>query len=213
MINPKFVMLDCDGVLVDSEPATNQVLSDNLTGYGFPVSQEDCIRLFVGGTLAGVGDYVRDQGVALPDHWVDEIYEQAFEALSKGVPLFPGVVEFLDMLDARGIGYCIISNGPLPKMKITLGPSGLIDRFGDRIYSAHDPGPAKPEPGMLIRAAKDAGVSTSDCIMVDDSANGLMAANAASVHAIAFIVDGHPTPKVPFDTLVNGFDALANLIE
>ncbi len=212
MKTPKLIMLDCDGVLVDTEPTTNQALADNLSGYGMTVTAQDCIEMFVGGTLPGVGDIVRAKGITLPETWVEEIYEAVFESLRAGVPTFPGVMAFLDAADQAGIETCVISNGPMAKMEISLGPSGLWDRMAGRIYSCHEHGPAKPDPGMLLSAAKRFGAEPSECIMVDDSVSGLTAGKRAGATTVAFTPDGDPLPKTTFDHHVNGFYALKDLI-
>ena len=58
-MKPDLILLDCDGVIVDSEPITNAVIAHNLSGYGLHLYPEECMQMFVGGTLAGVGDRVR----------------------------------------------------------------------------------------------------------------------------------------------------------
>ena len=53
-MSPKLVIFDCDGVLVDSEVVSNQVLADSLARYGLSVTLEQCLDQFVGGTIEGV---------------------------------------------------------------------------------------------------------------------------------------------------------------
>jgi len=127
-----------------------------------------------------------ERGATLPDGWLDDIYAQVFAALREGVMVFDGVFDLLDLLDANGIAYAIASNGPIAKMEISLGPSGLWDRFGDRIYSGHVHGKPKPAPQMLWHACKVAGVAPSDAVMIDDTTAGTRAADAAGIRAIGF---------------------------
>ena len=63
------IIFDCDGVLVDSEPLSNQILVDNLAGYGLILSVEDSVGFFLGGTMAGVHARARQMGADLPDDW------------------------------------------------------------------------------------------------------------------------------------------------
>jgi len=84
-------------------------------------------------------------GAVLPDDWVDQLYQDIFAALGKGVPVFDGVFDLLNALDTAGIATAIASNGPMRKMEITLRPTQLWDRFAPRIYSGHDYAP-KPAP-------------------------------------------------------------------
>lgn len=187
------VIFDCDGVLVDSEPITNALLAENLCGYGLPVTPEDCKALFVGGTMAGVGEEVRRKGIPLPDDWVDAIYRQMYARLADGTPLIPGVVALLDHLDRIGTRYCVASNGSERKMRITLGQNGLWERFQGRVFSAHALGTAKPDPGLFLAAAARMGADPSGCVVVEDSRNGVTAAMRAGMRCLAYVPKGNGT--------------------
>ncbi|WP_099826983.1 HAD family hydrolase [Oceaniglobus indicus] len=169
------VIFDCDGVLVDSEPVTTRILMENLARHGLYLSEDQVDQMFTGGTIAGAGETVRARGIDLPGDWLESIYADIYDALRAGVPVLDGVTEFLDALDAAGVGYAVGSNGSEEKMQITLGQSGLIERFAGRIYSAHTYGVAKPDPALYQRAASDAGVPPGRCAVIDDSPAGCTA--------------------------------------
>jgi HAD superfamily hydrolase (TIGR01509 family) len=180
------VIFDCDGVLVDSEPITNRILIRSLAAHGLVVDETEAVALFVGGTIAGVGKRAQELGADLPADWVTTIYEEMYATLRQGVPLIPGVVAVLDALDARGIPYAVASNGSLEKMRITLGQTGLWDRFEQHMLSAHIEGVAKPDPELFLRAARRIGVEPADCTVVEDSAPGAKAAKAAGMRCIGY---------------------------
>ncbi len=188
-MTPKLVIFDCDGVLVDTEPVTDKVLSDSLTAHGLPVAPQEVHQLFAGGTMQGVMETSRAKGADLPDDWLDDIYAQVFAKLREGVPVVPGVIDLLDLLETRGVAVAVASNGPMQKMEISLGPSGLWDRLAGRIYSReqHEP---KPGPGMLLHAMKVADVSPDETVMIDDMPAGWHAAHAAGVRALAYVAEG-----------------------
>ena len=184
------VIFDCDGVLVDSEPLANLVLIDNLAGYGLNVSLEDSHKMFVGGTMAGVGQRAREMGADLPDDWLDEIYEAVFDRLRAGVDPMPGVVDLLDRLDAEGIPYCVASNGPPEKMRITLGQNGLWERFEANMVSAHTHGVAKPDPRLYLIAAEPFGVTPDRAVVIEDSRSGVRAATGAGMRCLGLVPEG-----------------------
>ncbi len=186
---PQLVIFDCDGVLVDTEPTTDQILSQDLTARGLPIAPHDVHALFAGGTMQGVMETARAKGADLPDDWLDHIYGQVFDALRRGVPVIPGVIDLLDLLEDRGIAVAVASNGPMQKMEISLGPSGLWDRLAGRIYSREDHEP-KPKPGMLLHAMKVADASPDRTVMIDDMPAGWTAAQAAGVRGLAYVADG-----------------------
>lgn len=211
-MTPDLILLDCDGVIVDTEPTTNAAMAKNLAQYGMQVTAQDCIDMFVGGTIAGVGDQIREMGVPIPDDWADQMYQDMFAALRAGVDVFPGVFEFLDLAAEKNIPVCVISNGPLDKMKITLNPHGLWDRLDGRIYSGHTKGNAKPDPGMLIEAMDRFGADPTKTWMVDDSKSGLTAGIRAGVQTFAFVPSDAHLPDVAFSHRVFGFPDLSKFL-
>lgn len=190
-MTPELVIFDCDGVLVDSEPATDVVISDFLNHHGLPVTPAEVHRLFVGGTMQSVGEEAMRRGATLPDGWLDQLYGAVFDRLRAGVPVIAGVTELLHRLEQAGIRVAIASNGPVEKMKITLRPAGLWDRFAPHIYSGHDHGP-KPAPDMILRIMADAGVTSGKTVMIDDSAPGCRSAQAAGIACFGYVADGDP---------------------
>lgn len=186
-MTPHLVIFDCDGVLVDTEGPTSHVISDNLAGYGLIIPPEKVDTLFTGGTMQAVGATARDLGADLPEHWIDEIYDAIFARLSQGVRVLDGLFDILDQLDARDIPHFVASNGPMQKMRITLTPSGLWDRFGGdtggRILSREDHKP-KPDPAMILHALARTGADPTQTVLIDDSPTGCQAALNAGIRCI-----------------------------
>lgn len=186
----ELVIFDCDGVLIDSEPIGTAIMADDLANHGLNISPQDCAALFVGGTMQSAMDQAIARGADLPADWVQRINGKIADRLSQGVPVLPGLWDVLRVLDARGIGVAIASNGPQGKMRASLGPSGLWDYFAGRIHSGHDDGHPKPHPHMLIKAAAQADVPPERCVMIDDNIQGIRAAHAAGIVAVGLAADG-----------------------
>jgi HAD superfamily hydrolase (TIGR01509 family) len=187
MKRPGYVIFDCDGVLVDSEPAAVQLLAESFSRHGLPMTPAEIDLHFVGGTMAGAGQKARDMGARLPATWVEDTYEELYARLAAGTPLIDGIERVLDRLDAAGIGYAVGSNGSQRKMGITLGQHpALMARLAGRLYSGQDLLMTKPDPGMFLRIAADAGVDPAACAVVDDSASGVRAGVAAGMRTLGF---------------------------
>lgn len=184
------VIFDCDGVLVDSEIVSNRALIDNLARYGLQLSLEQSMELFVGGTMVGVADKARSLGAGLPDDWVNEIYTETYAMLRQGVEPVAGIPYLLDLLDERGIAYCVASNGSDEKMQITLGQNGLWDRFEGKRFSAHRFGVAKPDPDLFELAARQMGATASSCVVIEDSQSGVLAASRAKMRCLGYVAHG-----------------------
>ncbi|MCY6381083.1 HAD family hydrolase [Hoeflea prorocentri] len=178
---PALVIFDCDGVLVDTEMAINEVMSANLARYGLQLTPAACLALFKGGRMTDAMTQSRKMGAALPDSWIDEIYEEMHARLEAGVAAVEGIHEVIGRLDQRGIDLCVASNGSEKKMSISLGHAGLWDRFQDVLFSAHTHGVAKPDPGLFQLAAERFGVAAGHCVVVEDSVPGVRAARAAAM--------------------------------
>lgn len=185
------VIFDCDGVIVDSEGPLNELVAASLTKHGLPITPEECHERFVGGTMYQLRDRAVAAGAALPDDWINTMYATIFERMRQGVEVSKGFVDLIDELESKGIKIAVASNGPMDKMRASLGASGLFDRLHDRIFSAHDHGTAKPEPDLLRIAANAAGVTVDRCIMIDDSPAGAQAARAAKIRFYGFAEHGN----------------------
>ena len=206
---PELVIFDCDGVLVDSEPATNQLLAENLTANGLPISRDEAISLFVGGTMKSVMIKAREMGADLGDEWLDEIYEAMFERLAEGLPPIPHLDRVFTAIDMAGLRTCVASNGPMRKMEITLTGAGLSERFEGRIFSAHEVGIAKPDPGLFLHAAREMGVDPERCVVIEDSASGVRAAQGAGMRCFGYTADTDPAKLTPFGAIP--FSSMAEL--
>lgn len=186
-MTPRAVIFDCDGVLVDSEPAAFDLLAEDLAAHGLPLPRAEMERIFIGGTIAGVHVKARSLGAALPDGWVSEFYDRLYARLAEGTPLVPGVLDLLDALDAAGIPYAVGSNGSDRKMQVTLGQHpGLLDRFQDRLFSGQTLGAPKPAPDLYLQAARALGQHPSDCVVIEDSPTGASAAAAAGIPCFGY---------------------------
>lgn len=185
------VIFDCDGVLVDSEGPLGEVVADDLRSRGFDITPQDFHDRFVGGIMPDIRKRLVAAGADLPESWVDHMYNAIFDRMAAGVPVTDGVHDMLDWLEAAGKKVAVASNGPMGKMERSLGPSGLFERLSGRIYSAHDHGTSKPEPGLLLKAASDAGVSPDRAVMVDDSPVGAWAARDAGMRFFGYVEHGN----------------------
>lgn len=182
---PKAILFDCDGVLVDSEAAAFDLLTEDLAHYGLHLTRAEMEMKFLGGTIGRLFNTARALGANLPDDWVDDFYSRLYARLGQGTALIAGVVEVLDALDAAGIRYAIGSNGSDQKMQITLGQHpAVLARFNGHLYSGQTLGYPKPDPGLWQHAARALGVDAADCVVVDDSPTGCTGAARAGMRCL-----------------------------
>lgn len=207
------VIFDCDGVVVDSEPLTNAVLRDDLAARGLDLTLAQVMDEFVGGTMAAVGQQAAQMGAEIPGDWLDQVYAKIYAHLAENVEAVPGIATVLDRLDAAGIPYAIGSNGSRRKMEITLGRTGLYDRFAGKLYSGQEIPNPKPAPDVYLLAAREAGVMPDRCAVIEDSASGAKATKAAGMTCFGFIAETPPAKLAQIaDHLFKDMAALPDLL-
>lgn len=190
--SPSLVIFDCDGVLVDSEPAANRLLVRVLAEDGFDVSYEECRRLFVGRTLEAVRGHVEEAiGRPLGDHWPAYIRDETLKAFAEGLSPVEGIESVLLKLAARNRPYCVASSGKFEKMRYTLGATGLLPLVENVLFSAEQVGRGKPAPDLFLYAAREMGHAPETCVVIEDSVPGVQAAVAAGMPVLGYAGDPH----------------------
>lgn len=193
MTRPAAVLFDCDGVIVDSEGPTLDLLIADLAAHGLPLTIERLESEFIGGTIETVATRARAAGAVLPPDWVADFYSRMYAMLARGTPLIPHVLDVLDALDRAGVPFAMGSNGPPEKMEISLGQHGLIPRFR-AVLSGQALGRPKPAPDVYLAAAAACGAAPADCVVIEDSPSGAQAALAAGMRCLGYAGHGPDRP-------------------
>ena len=190
---PDLVIFDCDGVLVDSEPLANAVLARALSAEGLVMDVAESRRRYVGLSMATVITRVEAElGRPLPPGWLDALQQETFATFRASLRPVPGVAAAIDAIRAAGLPVCVASSGSLDKMGVTLGLTGLAERFGGRLFSSSMVARGKPFPDLFLHAAASMGVAPQRAVVVEDSLPGVEAACAAGMRALAYASDGDP---------------------
>jgi HAD superfamily hydrolase (TIGR01509 family) len=177
------VIFDNDGVLVDSEPISQRITAALLTEYGWPTTTADCFDRFLGYSMASIRARAEAHlGRPLPD-FDARYHAQLFAAFRSELRPIPGVAEALARIT---LPVCVTSSGTHKRIRAGLTATGLIDRFEGRIFSAQDVVRGKPAPDLFLHAAGTLGFDPRRCAVVEDSAAGVEAANAAGMTAFGY---------------------------
>jgi HAD superfamily hydrolase (TIGR01509 family) len=179
------LILDNDGVLVDSEPIANRVLAELLTECGHPTTYEESVRDYLGGTLRLVREIVEPKlGRPLPADFEDRYHERLFARMRAELTAVAGVVAALDAIGR--LPACVASSGTHERIETALATVGLLTRFAGRIFSAEDVARGKPYPDLFLYAAERMGTAPERCLVVEDSPHGVAAAKAAGMTVIGY---------------------------
>ncbi len=184
----RLVILDCDGVLVDSEQPANRVLVEMMGEVGLHMSVDESTELFRGLTMPACWQIIeRRIGRPLPEGFAADFDRREAEVLGQGDIGMPGIHEALAGIDALGLATCVASSGSTAKMRVTLGGAGLWARFEGRIYSAVEHVErGKPHPDVFEYAARAQGVEPGACVVIEDSPAGVRAGRAAGMRVLGF---------------------------
>ncbi|MFI0351959.1 HAD family hydrolase [Actinomadura sp. 9N407] len=188
-MKPQLIIFDNDGVLVDSEPIAHRVLSGYLTELGYPFTLKESYRYFLGNAARTVHTVVADRFAGtLPPDFTDRLHERVFAAFRQGLDAIPGASLVLSVLRQRGIPYCLASSSDHAWIDLTLERTGLRPHLPPgAIFSAQDVGGiGKPAPDLFLHAANTIGTAPRDCLVVEDSPNGVEAARAAGMPVLAY---------------------------
>ncbi len=178
----KAVIFDCDGTLVDSETSGMTALYEEACKLGYSLSLEHALDDFRGNRMAVcIAQVERNLGHAAPEDFEATVRQAMAEKFRFSVTAMPGAVALLQQLAHSAIPYCIASNGPMEKMDLTLGLTGLQRYFEKHIFSAYELGHWKPSPRLFLHAAEQMGVAPVHCAVVEDSLPGIAAGLAADM--------------------------------
>jgi HAD superfamily hydrolase (TIGR01509 family) len=178
------ILFDCDGVLVDSEPISNRILTAMLNELGLPLSMEETMRRFVGRSMPACVAIIEEElGHAPPADFTDDFHRRTVAAFDSELEVVPGIVQVLDWLPWSA---CVASSGDHAKLRATLSRTGLYPRFEGRIFSALDVARGKPAPDLFLHAAERMGARPTHCAVVEDSLLGVQAGLAAGMRVYGY---------------------------
>lgn len=227
-MKPKLIIFDFDGVLVDSEIIGHRINASELTRFGFPLTVEKSIELLTGITKDIFDDIMlREYGKTVPDGDLRAMIEKIDHEIAAHVAPVPGIVQALNYLEEKNIKKCIASNGSNHYVSSILAHVNLGNYFTDsQIFSATMVNyKGKPAPDVFLLAAKHFQVLPQDCLVIEDSVLGIMAAKAANMPVIGLLHGAHTQsswyynqifnvdPSMIVDSSVDLLDALKNYCE
>jgi phosphoglycolate phosphatase len=183
----KLAVFDCDGTLIDSQVNILRAMGQSFARHGLAAPPDHAIRRVVGLSL------VESMQTLLPDAEHDlhvrlaQDYKGAFQRLRADrtldpEPLYAGIANLLD--DLRDTGWLLgVATGKSDRgLALALAHHGLSDHF--ITLQTADRHPSKPHPSMLRAALAEAGVATSDAVIIGDTVFDMAMGANAGVRAI-----------------------------
>jgi len=191
-MQPALVIFDCDGVLVDSEPISVEVMCEVLGRAGCTLTEAEAYEGMLGKSIATVTEQLkRERGLALTPAHLDEMRSRLHARFRADLRAIRGVAETVAALPCP---VCVASSSQPERIRLSLEVTGLAPLFGDHVFSATMVRRGKPAPDLFLHAAASMGVAPEDAVVIEDSVAGIEAARAAGMRVIAFTGGSHAVP-------------------
>lgn len=177
-----------DGVIVDTEPVHYFAYNQHFKHLDIDVSDE-MYASFTGNSTKNVYQKLKETFQLLDevDGLVDykrELFNNAFDQ-KEDLDLLPGVKDLIIDLHSNGMQLVLASSSAKVTINRVFTRFGLYPYFS-HIVSGEDFPKSKPHPAIFEKAAELSGTPKEECIVIEDSTNGIKAAKAAGIYCIGY---------------------------
>lgn len=186
----KAIIFDMDGVIIDSEPLHIKLERELFKNLGLNISHEEHLS-FVGSTSHYMWDAVKNK-YNLP-YTVEELVEadrtkylNYISSPEGSIKPIDGVNELIKELHSCGLKLAVASSSPIDVIELVVKTLKL-DKYFDVLVTGDYVDKSKPEPDIFLYAANKLGVKPDECVVIEDSYNGVQAAKKAGMKIIGFI--------------------------
>ncbi|MGY2735895.1 HAD hydrolase-like protein [Sphingomonas sp. UYP23] len=213
----KIVGFDLDGTLVDSSGDLAAAVNDTLASAGRPLLSVAQVKTMLGGGAK----HMLAQGLEATGGCTPEEFQPLYKRMlayygahiSVHTRLFPGVIEALDQLDARGIKSAVVTNKFEGFARTLIADLGLTERFACLIGGdTMGPGLSKPNRAPIDEMIRRCGgqIGSTRAAFVGDTVYDIMAAKNAGIPGIAvsFGFPVAPAEELGADAVIDSFDEL-----
>lgn len=182
---PQLFIFDMDGLLFDTERLFMSKRAGILPSYGYVHREEDYLRTLgtSGSELAAVLTDIYG-----PDYPADEISARSRAAQMQhmrenGAPVKEGILELLTWIRQKDIPCCVATATDAVHADEIL-KLGNIRSFFSFIIGGNQVTHSKPNPEIFLTACRQGNVTTDNALVLEDSENGILAADAAGIPVI-----------------------------
>ena len=198
----KAILLDLDGVVIDSEPLHVKSEGRLFSEYGISIDPEDWPQ-FKGLTPQAVFHFVRTKYNLREniDIFLEKKYRYLAEAYERELTLFPDVLPFLQHFQ-NGFVFALTTSTRRPLTKWVLTKFQLRDIF-QVVITADDVARGKPHPEPYAKTIQKLQLTPPECVVIEDSVNGVKSAKAAGAKCIAVTTSFREHKLLEADVLVD----------
>lgn len=204
------VIFDMDGVLTDSEPLINAAAIEFFREQGLRVRPKDFAPFVGTGEDRYIGGVAELYGLALD---LPSAKRRTYEIYLSLVPVrlrsFPGAEALVKSCRAAALAIAVASSADAIKISANLDKIGLPAQTWDAVVSGEDVHLKKPAPDIFLTAARKLGAAPSECVVVEDAVNGVLAAKAAGMRCVAVAQTFAPEKLIAADLVRSSIAAVS----
>lgn len=209
------IIFDMDGTLVDTEPFNTEIEQRQFDQNNLTISEEEHKKYLGTASEAMWRDIVERYGLSKPvSQLVEENHAECVAYFSelKEIPVMPGVIDLLEKLWQQGVPTAVASSST-PEMIDLILTRTQLKKYFNVILSTQEVGKSKPAPDVFLMTAQKLGVDPSKCLVVEDSKNGIAAAQNAGMTCVAFQSENSdPSNHTEADAVIRNFKQLLAVI-
>ncbi|MEP2936373.1 MAG: HAD family phosphatase [Gilvibacter sp.] len=187
-MNLKAIIFDMDGVIVDTEPLHGKAYRQMFDEVGIDVS-DALYRSFTGQSTNNISKrLVSHFDLTIPPEELTRVKRKYFNELFDNDPdltLIDGFYERLQEYHAADLPIVVASSASMENINRVFNRFELNPFFKAK-FSGADVPKSKPHPELFLKAAAATGYSTNECMVIEDSTNGVKAAHAAGIFCVGF---------------------------
>ena len=184
----KAVLFDMDGVIVDSEPLHHRAYQKMFQEFDLDVSKEFYSSFTGKATLPICEEICETFKLKVSPEILVASKRKHFIPLFEhdtDFSLLDGVLELIQNYHENGLNLVLASSASMENINRIFKRFELDPYFTAKLSGA-DLKASKPHPEIFIKAAQASGFSKSECLVIEDSTNGIMAAKAAGIYCIGY---------------------------
>lgn len=183
----KAVLFDMDGVIVDTEPLHRKAYHQMFDDVDIVVD-EDLYSSFTGQSTINICKRLVDYyGLNVTPEYLVSLKRKHYKYFfdNDELDLIDGVLDRIKDYHANNMTLVVASSASMPGI-IQIFERFNLNQYFSAKFSGADLKESKPHPEIFLKAAESTGFKKSECLVIEDSTNGIKAAHAANIFCVGF---------------------------
>lgn len=212
----KLIIFDMDGLMFDTERLVMRACIEAGKLLNYNITEKLYIKTIATDLNIAEAYFKEELGEQFD---INEFYYETRKIRDKlieeqGLPVKPGLYELIEYLEKRGVKKAVASSSRLSVINNYLKLANLSNRF-DKIMSSEQFEKGKPNPEIFLKTCEELGIEPKEAMVLEDSINGLMAANNANIKCIVVpdLVEMSEGLKSKAYKIVNNLNDVPKILE